>query len=116
MEGALLTRFRAVRAAVALLPLLAACVSPSAPTATGDAAASHQPAAPPKRLTIGVMDNLGLLNERITEAGGSTSLGGEEVEWLVLAGLTRINDQGVRVPQLVETTPTIENGLWKVLP
>jgi hypothetical protein len=56
-----------------------------------------------------------MLNERVTEAGGSTSLGGQEIEWLVLAGLTRLDDQGVRVPQLVETTPSLENGLWTVL-
>ncbi len=42
--------------------------------------------------------------------------GVNELELLVHAGLTIENDAGDRLPQLAETVPSIENGLWKVLP
>src|SRR3989442_8652431 len=35
---------------------------------------------------------------------------------LAASGVTWTNDQGVRVPHLAEAVPTLENGLWKILP
>ncbi len=35
---------------------------------------------------------------------------------LVIGGLTTLDDKGVRQPQLAEAVPSIENGLWQVLP
>ena len=35
---------------------------------------------------------------------------------LVIGGLTTLDDRGVRQPQLAEAVPSIDNGLWQVLP
>jgi peptide/nickel transport system substrate-binding protein len=45
-------------------------------------------------------------------AGGNTNA----IHPLVGAGLAVSDDQGVLRPQLAETVPTVENGLWKVFP
>src|SRR6185436_16670570 len=35
---------------------------------------------------------------------------------VVNVGMTVVDDAGVRYPALAETVPTLENGLWRVLP
>ena len=37
-------------------------------------------------------------------------------DMFVNIGMTVMDDQGVRQPALAEAVPTIENGLWKLLP
>ncbi|MPZ13676.1 MAG: hypothetical protein GEU73_04515 [Chloroflexi bacterium] len=103
-------------AIVALLLPLAACAAPPSPAAPDESPSQSQVRSTPTRLHLAIMDQIANLNQRANEAGGSTSLGGEEVEWLVLAGLTRLDDRGVRRPQLLEVTPSIENELWIVFP
>ena len=49
-------------------------------------------------------------------ARAPTYQGGDELEELVNAGLSTADQNGRRVPQLAEAVPTLENGLWKVLP
>src|SRR5439155_6398317 len=38
------------------------------------------------------------------------------IEQLLNAGLSLLNPQGALQPQLAEAVPTLENGLWKLLP
>src|SRR5437867_4754681 len=42
--------------------------------------------------------------------------GGPELQLLISAGLAVQDDQGALRPQLAETIPTVENGLWQVSP
>jgi peptide/nickel transport system substrate-binding protein len=47
---------------------------------------------------------------------GAAAAGATELEQLVHVGLSVMNDQGQRVPRLAEAVPTVENGLWVLLP
>jgi len=49
-------------------------------------------------------------------AGSGTYPGGDALEDLANAGLTHSDHQGTRHPQLAEAVPSIENGLWRLLP
>src|SRR5205823_4661451 len=46
----------------------------------------------------------------------SNNAGYNEMSGLYKSKLTVYNDAGVLIPQLAEQVPTLDNGLWKVLP
>jgi len=56
-----------------------------------------------------------VLTSAIASAGAGTVYGVSEVEDLITAGLSRINDRAERIPTLAETVPTTENGGWQIL-
>jgi peptide/nickel transport system substrate-binding protein len=56
-----------------------------------------------------------VLNTKINP-GTVVTPGHEELERLVNVGLAIIDDQGILRGQLAETVPSVENGLWQVLP
>ena len=70
----------------------------------------------PKRVTVAIMGDPAGLSNTIDRAGAGGSPGLDAVEELVNAGLTQTNAAGVQVAQLAEEVPTIENGMWKLLP
>jgi peptide/nickel transport system substrate-binding protein len=101
-----------VRLGLALGVLIAACGAPvpSAPTAGGPA---PERAAGPKRIKSALMGDPPVLNLKLQ----STNVAGTDVlEELTNSGLATPDDRGVLQPQLAEAVPSVENGLWKLLP
>lgn len=71
----------------------------------------------PKRLVVATQSELVALNDQVTRASASITLqGGAEAGKLVVSGLTASNNQGVWQPVLATAVPSVENGLWKLLP
>lgn len=97
---------------LALLVLVLGCGAPQQPGPASSGA--DRPKAPTtKRITAAVMNDLEAVVQTVVGEGGP---GGQEMELLVMSGLTTIDQHGVVQPQLAETVPTIENGLWRVFP
>ncbi len=105
---------------VALIAVLAtsACAPRQAqPTAQSAPQGASQPAAQPKRIVAAIRGDPRTLNDTISSvAGGSSVAGVREIEMLLTAGLGVMNDSSVVQPQLAATIPSVENGLWKLLP
>jgi peptide/nickel transport system substrate-binding protein len=97
--------------ALTVAMLVSGCASPRAPAASpssGDA--PRQPA--PKRLVIGVYGDLPSFRSQTN----TISPGVVDTEALVNAGLAMADSSGTLHPQLAEAVPSVENGLWKLLP
>jgi peptide/nickel transport system substrate-binding protein len=105
-------RFVMVGLALALLGAACAAPSPSArtPASEPDAASQAQPPRP-KRVTMIMARTLVGLSLMVTGYSGVP-----EVQELVNAGLVHADGDDVLHPQLAEQVPTLENGLWKLLP
>jgi len=96
--------------------LLAGCAAPQAARTTqGDGAQAPAPSAP-KRVTAAILGDPFALSYQISSAGAFTPPGSEALEEMVHTGLTTLDRGGALVPRLAEAVPTVESGLWKVLP
>jgi peptide/nickel transport system substrate-binding protein len=115
------------RVSLMLLSLLAVATAcaPAAPSSAPTASSSSPsqpvavapPPAAPKRITAAIRGDPKLLFEAANAAaGGSSSAGVREIEQLLNAGLVVADTSGGVRPQLLETVPSLENGLWKLLP
>ncbi len=113
LEGA-----RAAVLALIFVTILAGC-GPNAPAARDNqrplADAASRPAAP-KRLVTAVTSDLPALRTVLSRAAGGTLAGAPELEQLMHAGLSILDNSATLRPQLAEAVPSIENGLWKVFP
>jgi peptide/nickel transport system substrate-binding protein len=103
---------------LAIVVVIAGCAAPaqpgtSAPQSTG---AGPQPPGGPKRITAAIKGDPPTLSEAINSAGAGGTDGLTELEQLVHVGLAVVDGDGRLAPRLGEAVPTIENGLWKVLP
>ena len=102
-----------------LAALIAGC-SGTAATSTssggpGDSASAAAPAR--KQVTLAVLGNLTAVGGLLTPGGtGQNTPGSTEVEALLTSGLTAQSSNGPYVPRLAEDVPTVDNGLWQVLP
>jgi peptide/nickel transport system substrate-binding protein len=98
---------------IGLASLFAAC-APSG-TALVQNAGAVPDRATPKRVVAALAAEpvamIGPLNP-----GAVTVQTKDVIRSVVHVGLTVLSDQGVRQPILVETLPSIDNGLWKVFP
>lgn len=93
--------------------LLGGCAPPSP---SQSSVSSSEPSTP-KRITAAVRGDPRTLSDAINFAAGLSSVAGvRELEQLVNSGLGLIDDKGQVLGQLAETAPSIENGLWKLLP
>lgn len=91
-----------------------ACAAPPQPASQGSAPARE--ASGPKRIVASIMgEPPGMASSRTNPSLGSVP-GMDVIDEMVNDGLTHYDGQGVRTPLLAEATPTVENGLWKVLP
>ena len=70
----------------------------------------------PKKIIAAIMSTPPTISADNVAAGSGTYQGGDALEELMNAGLTHLDEFGRRRPQLAEQVPTLENGLWKVLP
>jgi peptide/nickel transport system substrate-binding protein len=110
----LVCRLRGILA-LALVALLVGCQAPpqSAPESPRSGAAPVSSA--PKRITAAIMGDPPHFAGRYNPSIGSVP-GLDVLEEMINAGMANYNHEGVLRPQLAEAVPTIENGLWKVLP
>ncbi len=93
--------------------VLTACAAPQ-PTATAPRSEpSSAQSAAPKRITAAIRGNPSAIQQR---AQRDTVLGLDALEALVTAGLTQIDGNGVRIAQLAEAVPTLDNNLWQLAP
>src|SRR5438094_4460151 len=93
-----------------LVVLLAGCAPPApvgTPSPDGSVAVPHAK----KRITVA---DLGIATVLNPDLGGSSTTG--TIAELISAGLVDFDPSGTTSPQLAEATPTLENGLWKLLP
>lgn len=88
------------------------CGIPQNRSTAGDGGAAASSTAP-KRLTVAIMGNPPHANARVTVE--SSVAGMHEIDQMLHAGLTNVDDRGKRIPQLAEQVPTTDNGLWRVL-
>lgn len=105
---------RVVAGLAGLAMLATACVPMgfgSEPSAGGGAQVTEA-----KRITVAILGEPHTLSQAINSAGTGSIRGVGEVERMIHAGLTMVDGKGQRVAQLAEAAPTVENGLWKVLP
>lgn len=103
-------RWRLVGPCLALL-LVIGCAAPGAPRGTD---ASSQGPAAPKRITIAIRGNPHVAAAKLNI--GNNFIGTSQLERLANAGLLSSDPEGSLFPLLAEAVPTVENGLWKLLP
>lgn len=94
----------------------AGCARP-APSRTAEPSQDSAPSTQQsfKRITSAIRGSATSLLQQRTDRGGSVR-GLDGIEELVHAGLSHLRADGNRAPQLAEAVPTLENGLWKLLP
>src|SRR6266542_1314375 len=92
-----------------------ACASPASRSGSS-ADQSAQPARPtaPKRITAALTGDPPNFSNRFNPGGIVPGI--DRLEEFISSGLTVIDDQALRQPQLAAAVPTIENGSWKLLP
>ena len=69
----------------------------------------------PRRLTIGIMAEPAALHRALIPPGHVVQTG-DLADKVVNMGLSILDPDGVRRPMLSEAVPTLENGLWRLLP
>lgn len=96
----------------ALLGLvLALLVVGCGPAASPQSASQPVAPQPPKKIKAAVLHEVNDIGMSGGGLGERSPLNG-----LTNAGLTNLDEGGTRRPQLAEEVPTLENGLWKLLP
>jgi peptide/nickel transport system substrate-binding protein len=97
----------------ALIIVATACAAP-ARGPVSEAPRDPQ-ASGPKRITIGLVANVPTMVDRMS-AGGVGIPGLTDLEKLISPGLAIFDDRGGLRALLLETVPSIENGLWQSFP
>ncbi len=100
---------------VAALVVAVGCAPVATPQTTATNPQSSSSAAP-KRILAAIQSNPPTLSSNQVGAGSGTLQGGDGLEDLANGGMSVLNNQGGVEPQLAEAVPSVENGLWKVLP
>jgi peptide/nickel transport system substrate-binding protein len=102
---------------ILMLMMVVACTAPASRSGAGQSADSAGQPAPYKRIATAITGEPRTLSSTLAEltpGAGVRGLG--EVEQLIHVGLANVGDRGVLTPRLAEDVPTIENGLWTLLP
>ncbi|HEY3116520.1 MAG TPA: ABC transporter substrate-binding protein, partial [Chloroflexota bacterium] len=90
-----------------------ACVTP--PQASSGA--SGQAPIVKKQIVVAILGDPAGLHQEMTATSGNGTVPGLQETYQILDGaLTHLDADEVRQPELAEAVPTVENGLWKVLP
>src|SRR5688500_4093176 len=99
--------------AIIAVVVLAGC-APATPAAPGTA----REAAPqtPKRITAAIRGQANSMAQARTQRLVGSVAGIDAIEDLVQAGLTHRGIDGTLAPRLAVATPSIENGLWQLMP
>ncbi|MPZ14631.1 MAG: hypothetical protein GEU73_09460 [Chloroflexi bacterium] len=97
-----------------LVAVVVGCAGPSLPAGPSDRSSGEAaPGAVPKRITAAIWGDPPTLVQELTGFGVR---GVDAIEDLSRAGLSITDNQGRQQARLAEAVPTIENGLWKLLP
>lgn len=105
-------RYRQATPLLIVALLAAAACAPSQPSG-GAPAGTGEPAPRAKtRITAALLGEP--KNIKLTYVD-SPPAGSDAAQQLLNSGMTVVNADGQRVPQLTEAVPTVENGLWRVL-
>ncbi len=111
---------RLVLATVVFTFLLAACGPARAgqPTDSPDQPARTRAAgaAETKRITAAIAGNPGILYWTLAHNSGQSASGLSAIDDMLNGRLAAFDDRGALLPQLAESVPSIENGLWTVFP
>jgi peptide/nickel transport system substrate-binding protein len=102
-----------------LLTIVVACGAPQRPAeqrASGETRPGMTGSSGTKRFVAAIRGFPKSVSPTIDAAGAGSTAGLREVGQLVNVGLTTAGRDGNLVPRLAEAPPTIENGLWKLLP
>jgi peptide/nickel transport system substrate-binding protein len=103
----------------AIVALAIGCTNPGAGTsrerAPGQPAEGAQPPRTAKRITAAIYGDPNSVISRMNTAQVSIP-GASAIEQLAQAALSEITGTGTIQPLLAEAVPSIENGLWKLLP
>src|SRR5262245_32005250 len=93
--------------------LMLGCATPAQPSPSSSPQSPAPGATPigPKRMTMVMVRPLNGLSYAVNNYSGVF-----EVQDLLLGGLSHVDENDVLRPQLAEAVPTLDNGLWKLLP
>ncbi|HZT07896.1 MAG TPA: ABC transporter substrate-binding protein [Chloroflexota bacterium] len=107
-----LTRIGAALIGMAIVTT--ACAAGAAPKGAG----GDPVPAPPhrKHITAAILGNPYTLSQAVNTAGTGSIRGVGELEKVINAGLTKLDEDDNVVPQLAKEAPSLENGLWTVSP
>ncbi len=97
---------------VLAVAVLLACAPASRPSVPADGSQAGAPSVP-KGITTAIMADPPALYQELTGFG---QRGTDVLQELALSGLTTQDNLGVLRPQLAEAVPSVDNGLWRVLP
>lgn len=97
---------------VALCVLLVGCTGPGGSGASGGGPAGEPKVQGPKRITMLIKVEPTIIAGELGSSGGGNVMGAAQLNELVHSGLSVLNAEGQRVPQLASAIPTVENGLW----
>src|SRR5688500_16601370 len=105
---------RIVACALVLTAVTVSCATAqrSVPTGVGD---RPRPAAA-KRIIAAIRGEPTTFNDAINVGPLGNTAGVREIEQLLSAGLLFVDLNGDPQPQLAEAAPTLDNGLWTLLP
>jgi len=106
---------RSSAVALALALLITGCAGQGGPGPASSGGEAHR-TGQPKRIVAAVQSNPPTISSQQVAAGSGTLQGGDGLEDLLNAGMSVFDNKGNVVPQLAEQVPSVENGLWKLLP
>jgi peptide/nickel transport system substrate-binding protein len=111
-------RLKSIVTALALAVLLVACAGPAPTGSTGRQEASGPAVSRgPKRIVAAIQGEPVAFSTTINPSGSAGSVpGSDALEDLLHAGLANHDNEGRLVARLAEAVPSVENGLWRVLP
>jgi peptide/nickel transport system substrate-binding protein len=113
-SGGAAVRLREVTIALVLAAVVLSCTPPQSGNRPAEGEAP--PKAASKRIVAAIRGDPATLNDAINVGPLGNSAGVREIEALLNAGLLFADPNGELQPLLAETVPTLENGLWKLLP
>jgi peptide/nickel transport system substrate-binding protein len=103
--------------ALGLILALVGCASPApTPAARPSDGAAQSGSRAPKRIVAAIRGQPPALNYAVMRTGAGGTPGLTELDMLLNPGLAITDAKGELQPRLAEAVPTLENGLWKVLP
>jgi peptide/nickel transport system substrate-binding protein len=100
---------------VSAIVFVAACASSSGPS-TAPSAGTQAERQTPKRITVAIRGEPKSVSGKLSLGTVGGVPGQDEIEEMLNAGLANRDRGGTLHPQLAEQMPTVENGLWKLLP
>lgn len=99
--------------AVAVIAVIG-CASPQSPAASDPRGVGEQKLTAPRRITAVMSGDPHTLYQKLNTNNAVRGI--VAVERLVSAGLVVERNDGTLAPQIAEAVPTVDNGLWTVLP